>query len=92
MTQEIVGSTAELQGRIRDIISHELELEPSELTETGSFVEDYDADSLSLITIITRFEKELGIVLPKDEVPQLTDLAAVYALVQRYATGEPQSV
>jgi acyl carrier protein len=92
MTQEIVDSAAELRGRIRDIISNELELAPGELTETGSFVEDYDADSLSLITIITRFEKELGIVLPKDEVSQLTDLASVYALVQRYAAGEPQSV
>lgn len=89
MTQEIVGG--DLRGRIRDIISNELELAPGELTDSGSFIDDYDADSLSLITIITRFEKELGIVLPKDEVAQLVDLTSVYALVQRY-TGEPQSV
>ncbi|MFI9384947.1 acyl carrier protein [Kutzneria sp. NPDC052558] len=91
MTQEIVGG-ADLRGRIRDIISNELELAPGELTETGSFIDEYDADSLSLITIITRFEKELGIVLPKDEVAQLVDLNSVYALVQQYTAGEPQSV
>jgi len=91
MTQEIVGG-ADLRGRIRDIISNELELAPGELTETGSFIDEYDADSLSLITIITRFEKELGIVLPKDEVAQLVDLTSVYALVQQYTAGEPQSV
>jgi len=91
MTQEIVGG-ADLRGRIRDIISNELELAPGELTETGSFIDEYDADSLSLITIITRFEKELGIVLPKDEVAQLVDLTSVYTLVQQYTAGEPQSV
>jgi acyl carrier protein len=91
MTQEIVGG-ADLRGRIRDIISNELELAPGELTETGSFIDEYDADSLSLITIITRFEKELGIVLPKDEVAQLVDLNSVYALVRQYTAGEPQSV
>ena len=89
MNPEIVGG--DLRGRIRDIISNELELAPGELTDSGSFIDDYDADSLSLITIITRFENELGIVLPKDEVAQLVDLTSVYALVQRY-TGEPQSV
>jgi acyl carrier protein len=91
MTQEIVGG-ADLRGRIRDIISNELELAPGELTETGSFIDEYDADSLSLITIITRFEKELGIVLPKDEVAQLVDLNSVYTLVGQYTAGERQSV
>lgn len=78
---------AGLQQKISEIILQELELEPSDLTETGDFVDDYDADSLSLITILARIEKEVGVVVPQDELQNMRNLAGVFAVTEKYAVG-----
>ncbi len=78
---------AALQQKISEIILQELELEPADLTDAGDFVEDYDADSLSLITILARIEKEAGVVVPQDELQNMRNLASVFAVTEKYATG-----
>lgn len=47
-------------------------------------MDDYDADSLALIAVVARIEKELGLVIPKSELPQMVGLAAVFALIDSY--------
>lgn len=78
---------ADLQQKISEIIAQELELEPSELSETGDFVDEYDADSLSLITILARIEKEAGVVVPQDELENMRNLAGVFVVTEKYAKG-----
>ena len=46
---------------IREIVSEVLELEPEEVSDTGLFVEEYEADSLRAIEILARLEKKYGI-------------------------------
>jgi acyl carrier protein len=89
-TQETAGRTRVLQEKIHEIIVQELELEPGELTETGHFIDDYDADSLTLITIVARIEKELGVVVPQAELVNMANLGGVYTVVEKYADGESQ--
>lgn len=84
MTHGITEICSVAQQKIRDIILQELELEPDELTTTGHLIDDYDADSLSLITVVARIEKEIGVVVPREELPNLTTLESVFALVGRY--------
>jgi acyl carrier protein len=91
MTQQRVDVSV-LQEKIREIITQEFELEPGELTRSGHFIDDYDADSLSLITIVARIEKELGVVVPQDELPNMANLEGVFDVVDRYAGKEPQGV
>ncbi|MFD0883537.1 acyl carrier protein [Streptosporangium algeriense] len=81
-----------LQEKIRGIISQELELEDGELTAEGHFIDDYDADSLSLITILARIEKELGIVVPQDELPNMPNLQGVFDVVGTINSRESQGV
>jgi acyl carrier protein len=92
MTQQRMGDVSVLPEKIRGIIDQELELEPGELTQTGHFIDDYDADSLSLITIVARIEKELGVIVPQDELPNMANLEAVFDVVGRYAGKEPRGV
>jgi acyl carrier protein len=72
----------ELEVLIQEIVIEELDLEPGALTPTGSFVDEYDADSLSLITVVARIEKQLGIRMPQERHAELTDLAALVAVVR----------
>ncbi len=45
---------------IRDLLADILEIEPSTISESASFAEDLDADSLALIELVEGLEEELG--------------------------------
>ena len=64
---------------IRSIVVDELELDlpPEELDETAHLVDVYGADSLSLINVFSRIERELGIFIPQEEKGGLTTLRAI---------------
>ena len=45
---------------IRDQLADILEIEPSRITESSSFADDLDADSLALIELVEALEEELS--------------------------------
>ena len=45
---------------IRDRLADILEIDPSEIQEGHSFVDDLEADSLALIELVEALEEELG--------------------------------
>ncbi|OZM79784.1 acyl carrier protein [Pseudonocardia sp. MH-G8] len=85
-------TTGPVQEKALEIIAQELELEASEFTLTGHFVDDYDADSLALIAVVARVEKELGIMIPKTELMKMINLEAVFGLLDTYDGAPVQEV
>ncbi len=45
---------------IRDQLSDILEMEPDQITESASFADDLEADSLALIELVEALEEEMG--------------------------------
>ncbi|MFF4145281.1 acyl carrier protein [Streptomyces sp. NPDC001698] len=70
---------------LREIVAEVLEVEPEEITETGSFVEEHEADSLRAIEILARIEKKYKIDIPQSELPEMGNLKAVYDVVAKQA-------
>ncbi|SOE13642.1 acyl carrier protein [Streptomyces sp. 2323.1] len=58
----------------------ELDVEPDEVDLTANLIDEYEADSLGLIQILARVNKELAIRLPREEVG---DLRTVDQMVRR---------
>lgn len=81
MTLDLAG----VQEGIAEIVVEELELEEDELTPEGDFIEEYDGDSLALITVVARIEKELGVKVPSEVLPELTNLRLLSEAVIKYA-------
>jgi acyl carrier protein len=77
--------TAEQDELLRAIVVEVLELEPEELTDTSSFIDDHEADSLLAIEILARIEKDFGIVIPQDDLTEMANLDGVRAVVARSA-------
>ncbi|WP_431890568.1 acyl carrier protein [Nocardiopsis alba] len=80
-------SPTSVKEHIEEIVNQELELEEGELTDEADFVEEFEADSLSLITVVARVEKEMGVKVPSEELPELTNLRLLHAAVVRHAEG-----
>ena len=84
-----VTISEELRANVRSIVAEVLEVEPEELTDEGSFGDDYEADSLLVIEMFARFERNLGIKIPKGELVELDNLPDAYALVAQHTVKEP---
>lgn len=70
---------------LREIVAEVLEVEPEELTDTGDFMEDYDADSLRAIEVLARLDKKYKVEIPQEELPEMRNLKTVYDAVAKYA-------
>jgi acyl carrier protein len=70
---------------LRAMIAEVLEVETEELSDTGDFMEDYDADSLRAIEILARIDKMYKVEIPQAELPELRNLKAVHAALIRHS-------
>jgi len=83
MTDDIINQTR--LEELREIASEVLEIEPEELTDEGHFAEEYEADSLRAIEILSRIDKKYGVEIPQTELPRMDNLRHVYEVVAEYA-------
>jgi acyl carrier protein len=83
----MTASTTDQLEQLRELVAEVLEIETDELTDTGDFVEEYEADSLRAIEILARIDKRFRIEIPQEELPLLTNLRAVHEAVQRHTAG-----
>ncbi|MEV5612339.1 acyl carrier protein [Streptomyces sp. NPDC052225] len=84
MTAQTVRTEQDVREQVSRIVVEELELEDGELTDGGHFIDDYESDSLSLITVVSRIEKELGVAIPKTELGDLVNLRLLVAAVVQH--------
>jgi len=75
---------SQMRNELRELVAAVLELDPEELTDTGDFVEDYNADSLRAIEILARIDKKYKVDIPQAELPKMHNLAAVHEVLLRY--------
>jgi acyl carrier protein len=73
---------------LREMVAEVLEIEPEELTDTGDFMEEYEADSLRAIEILARIDKRYKVEIPQAELPELRNLKAVHAALERHSVRQ----
>lgn len=80
-----MSETQQRMEELRGIVAEVLEVEPEELTDTGDFMDDYDADSLRAIEVLARLDKKYKVEIPQEELAEMRNLKAVYDAVAKYA-------
>ncbi|GAA2084326.1 hypothetical protein GCM10009801_45390 [Streptomyces albiaxialis] len=73
------------EATVREILVNSLDLEGEELTRTGLFVEDYGADSLGAIEVLSALEKTFDVTIEQEELPAMVNLEAVLDVLSRAA-------
>ncbi|MCD6166032.1 acyl carrier protein [candidate division KSB1 bacterium] len=61
-----------VDARVKEIIVEQLGVDPNQVTEDASFIEDLGADSLDTVELVMAFEEEFGIEIPDEDAEQLT--------------------
>ena len=61
-----------------------LKVDRSTLTETTSFAEDLDADSLALVEVVMELEEAFDLRIPEDDLDGVSTIGAAADIVARH--------
>jgi acyl carrier protein len=74
---------------LRKVISEILNVDPREITEESTFLNDLGADSLDVFQMVLKLEDELDISLDPDKVQAITTVGEAVQLIRE--TKEEQA-
>jgi acyl carrier protein len=67
----VAFSREEVYERVKSVLSDQLGVEESEITEEASFQDDLDADSLDLVELIMELEDQFGIKISDEDAQKI---------------------
>jgi acyl carrier protein len=67
--------------RIIKVVAAQLEIDPSDIGETDHLVEDLDADSLTLVSVLAAVEQEFRVSIETEQIPRMTDVRGIRAVI-----------
>lgn len=61
----------EIADRVKELVVEQLGVEPEEVTDEASFVEDLGADSLDIVELVMAFEEEFDLEIPDEDAEKI---------------------
>jgi acyl carrier protein len=77
---------ASIEERVHQIIEKELGVNPEQITENASFIEDLGADSLDTVELVMAFEEEFSMEISDEDAEKLTNVKAVVEYLKATVT------
>jgi acyl carrier protein len=74
---------SDISDKIKAIICDQLMVDPEEVTDESSFVEDLGADSLDTVELIMEFEDEFGIEISDEQAEQISTVGEAIAYLEK---------
>jgi acyl carrier protein len=68
--------------KVRDIVVDELSVDPDQVTEDATFVDDLGADSLDVVELVMRLEEEFDIEIPDDDAEKITTVGEAIKYIE----------
>ena len=76
----------EIMSKVKGIVVEYLGVDEDRVTETATFRDDLEADSLDLVELIMAFEDEFGGEISDEEAQDITSVGEVVNYLQRHST------
>lgn len=68
----MAASRAEIYERVKEVLTDRLQIDEAEITESASFQDDLNADSLDLVELIMELEDQFGIKISDEDAQGIT--------------------
>ena len=69
--------------KVKDIIVEQLGVNPEQVTEKASFIEDLGADSLDTVELVMAFEEEFSVEVPDEDAEKLQTVGNVIEYIEK---------
>ena len=73
----------DIASKVRAIIADQLMVDPDEVTDDASFVEDLGADSLDTVELIMEFEDEFGVEISDEDAEKISTVGEAVAYMSK---------
>ena len=73
---------SEVFDRIREYLADKLDVDPDKITPDSDIVEDFGADSLDVVDMITTLSDEFGVDIPDEEIENFHTVGDVVQYVE----------
>ncbi|MFZ4777108.1 MAG: acyl carrier protein [Terrimicrobiaceae bacterium] len=79
-------SEKSIEEKVKDIIVEQLGVNPEQVTQSASFIEDLGADSLDTVELVMAFEEEFGVEVPDEDAEKLQSVGDVIKYIEEKST------
>ena len=73
----------DIASKVRAIIADQLMVDPDEVTDEASFVEDLGADSLDTVELIMEFEDEFAVEISDEDAEKISSVGEAIAYMSK---------
>jgi len=74
--------------RVKKIIVDQLGVNPEQVTEDASFIDDLGADSLDTVELVMALEEEFGMEIPDEEAEKISTVKAAIDYIEKNKVGQ----
>jgi len=71
-----------VEEKVKDIIVEQLGVNPEQVTQNASFIEDLGADSLDIVELVMAFEEEFSVEVPDEDAEKLLTVGDVVKYIE----------
>ena len=71
-----------IKEKVKDIIVEQLGVNPEQVTDEASFIEDLGADSLDIVELVMAFEEEFSVEVPDEDAEKLQKVGDVMKYIE----------
>ncbi|HEY8532677.1 MAG TPA: acyl carrier protein [Micromonospora sp.] len=75
-------SRDEIRAALAEILEDVAGVDPKDVTDDKTLVEDLDVDSLSMVEVMVAAEEKLGVKIPDDRITDLKTIGDVVSFIE----------
>lgn len=71
--------------RVKTIVLEQLVVDPDDVIDSASFIDDLGADSLDIVEMAIKFEREFGFEIPDESAESILTVGDAVRFLEKYA-------
>jgi acyl carrier protein len=78
----VAATAEEIRAGLAEILNEVADIDPADVADEKSFVDDLDVDSLSMVEVAMAAEERFGVKIPDEELPKLKTVGDAVSYIQ----------